>query len=134
MTYNLFLTLVLAVGFISTAPNLLIRRTTTWDNPKRVASHPELYKRTNEGMEYDPAKVISAMGKIDGGLKILTAHRGIYGPKCPENSICSVAATVNAGIESVEIDVYSDKDGDLWPLHDRRVGNVSFKYLGAKLN
>jgi glycerophosphoryl diester phosphodiesterase len=134
MTYNFFLTLVLAVGFISTAPNLLNTGTATWDHPKRVAAHPELYKRTNEGKVYDPAKVISAMGKIDEGLKILTAHRGISGPKCPENSKCSVKATVDAGIESVEIDVYSDKNGNLWPLHDRRIGNASFKYLGAKLN
>ena len=121
---NLFLILVLAVGLASTAPSLLKRRPTAWDNPDFVSAHLELYKRATGERNYDPALVIQAMKKTNNRLKIITSHRGVYGPKCPENTVCAVDAAIAAGIESVELDVRGDKNGVLWALHDTRIGKT----------
>ena len=121
---NLFLILVLAVGLASTAPSLLKRRPTAWDNPDFVSAHLELYKRATGEQNYDPALVIQAMKKTNNRLKTITSHRGVYGPKCPENTVCAVDAAIAAGIESVELDVRDDKNGVLWALHDKRIGKT----------
>jgi hypothetical protein len=121
---KLFLTLVFAIGLVSTAPSLLNQRPTAWDNPDFVSAHLELYKRATGEQNYDPALVIQAMKKINNRLKIITAHRGVHGPKCPENTICAIEAAIAAGIESVELDVRGDKDGVLWALHDTRIGKT----------
>ncbi len=73
-------------------------------------------------INYAPSKVITAMRTIDPKLKIVIAHRGIYGPLCPENSECAIDAAVNNGIEAVEIDVKESADGTPWPSHDLTVG------------
>jgi glycerophosphoryl diester phosphodiesterase len=72
--------------------------------------------------DYDPAKVIAAMRRVDPKLKIIIAHRGIYGSQCPENSLCSINRTVETGIEAVEIDVKESQDGIPWPSHDMTAG------------
>jgi glycerophosphoryl diester phosphodiesterase len=51
-----------------------------------------------------------------GSMQVV-AHRGHTG-KAPENSLASVEAAVNAGIEAVEVDIRFSLDGTPWLLHD----------------
>ncbi len=74
---------------------------------------------------YSPAKVIEAMKANNHNLRIIVEHRGSFSQDCPENSICAINATGNAGIEAVEIDVRESADGTLWPIHDTRVGRTT---------
>lgn len=81
--------------------------------------------------DYVPEKVIYRLIHPDARIKIITSHRGKYGPGCPENHICAVRAAANADIESVEIDVKESSNGTLWPFHDNTVGRLTnYTYRG----
>lgn len=71
---------------------------------------------------YSPPRVIDAMRAGNPKLKIIIAHRGLYGPECPENSECAIDRAIANGAEAVEIDVKETKDGVPWPSHDITVG------------
>ncbi len=78
-----------------------------------------------QAKNYSPPKVISAMVRVDAKLKVITAHRSIYGDGCPENSLCAVRAAVANNIESVEIDVKESANGTLWAFHDSTIGRTT---------
>ncbi|UAY95473.1 glycerophosphodiester phosphodiesterase family protein [Dickeya dadantii] len=84
---------------------------------------------------YNPELVMYALGHHNPNLKIITAHRGLYGAGCPENTACAIRATANQGIESVEIDVKESKNGTVWPFHDETVGrSTNYTYNGNMFN
>lgn len=51
------------------------------------------------------------------GLPMMMAHRG-YSSAAPENTIESLQAAVDIGVQSVEFDVQMTKDGEIILLHD----------------
>lgn len=84
---------------------------------------------------FNPAKVIAAMGRVDPHMKIITSHRGSYEPGCPENSVCAITRTSRNNIESVELDVKESREGTLWPMHDMTIGRgTNFSLNGQLFN
>jgi glycerophosphoryl diester phosphodiesterase len=67
--------------------------------------------------DYDVDKVMQALRSPKPGLVILTPHRGLW-EDVPENTIEALQKAVNAGFETVEIDVRLDGDGTPWLVHD----------------
>ncbi len=90
-----------------------------------IALSPVTASSALANTRYFPAWVLYALSHPHPRLKIITSHRGQYGPQCPENSICAIRAAADADIESVEIDVKESKDGTLWPFHDMTVGRTT---------
>jgi len=67
--------------------------------------------------DYDVAKVIEAMKRPKPNLVVLTPHRGLI-EEHPENTLEAIKAAVDAGFESVEIDLRMNRDHSLWLMHD----------------
>lgn len=55
---------------------------------------------------------------------LVAAHRGSH-TNAPENSIQSIKDAISAGVEIVEIDVRSTKDGELVLMHDRTIDRTT---------
>ncbi|WCG82492.1 glycerophosphodiester phosphodiesterase family protein [Pectobacterium sp. A5351] len=74
---------------------------------------------------YDPSKVIGQMRVVNKKLKFVIAHRGLYGRGVAENSIASIKAAADKGIEAVELDVKPSRNNTLWLFHDLTVGRAT---------
>lgn len=72
---------------------------------------------------WNPASVLKVLRSGTG--QVIIAHRGIYGPKCPENSRCSIEWTYSAAIEGIELDVKQSKNGTPWLFHEQNIGRMA---------
>jgi glycerophosphoryl diester phosphodiesterase len=66
---------------------------------------------------FDIVKVMEAARSPKPNLVLLSAHRG-YWRSVPENSTAALREAVARNIETIEIDVRLDNDGNPWLLHD----------------
>lgn len=71
---------------------------------------------------WNPAAVLKVLKAGTG--QVVIAHRGIYGPKCPENSRCSIEWTYSAAIEGIELDIKQSKNGTPWLFHEKNIGRL----------
>lgn len=68
-------------------------------------------------MDYDLTKLVQLMKHPRQDFVILTPHRGLI-QFSPENTIAAVSNAVEAGFETVEIDLRLNRDHTLWLMHD----------------
>lgn len=62
--------------------------------------------------------------RLDGGPPLVIGHRG-YPARCPENTMASFEAAIDAGADAVELDVRLSRDGALVVLHDDTVDRTT---------
>lgn len=78
--------------------------------------------------QYDPAKIMNAWQTRQAGLTLVGSHRGevngSYSNNMPENSIGAFTNAVNAGIEIVEMDVYTTQDHVPYLMHDKTLARM----------
>ncbi|UCZ74213.1 hypothetical protein LHK94_14320 [Dickeya zeae] len=78
---------------------------------------------------WNPAHILEAFqypyanGQTTVGI---IAHRGVVSDGCPENSQCSIDATVNNNIEAIELDVKQSSQGTPWLFHDQNAGRMIY--------
>jgi glycerophosphoryl diester phosphodiesterase len=75
-------------------------------------------------------KVIAALRHPFPDLRLVAAHRGLWGAKkeeydAPENSIRAVQNAADAGIEMAEIDLKEMQDGTVILMHDWNLGRTT---------
>ncbi|ULR30221.1 hypothetical protein MJO48_17450 [Dickeya fangzhongdai] len=56
----------------------------------------------------------------------IISHRGLVSDGCPENSQCSIDATINNNIEAIELDVKQSAQGTPWLFHDQNAGRMLY--------
>lgn len=69
-------------------------------------------------------RIIKNFKDAQNGQILVVAHRGFY-KHCPENSISSVLAAADLGVDIVEIDVAITKDNHLVVMHDPTVDRTT---------
>ena len=69
-------------------------------------------------------------GALDWLVARPIAHRGLWGPDAPENSLSAMKLAWQQGADGIETDLHLSKDGRLVVLHDadtKRLGGVTNK-------
>jgi hypothetical protein len=73
--------------------------------------------------QYNPSLIMNALQSRQPGLTLVAAHRGeingAYGDNMPENSIGAGQNAADAGIEMIEVDVYTTQDHVAYLMHDK---------------
>ncbi len=88
---------------------------------------------------FDAVKTIEAMQHPHPDLVIMSAHRGLHSvpgdpttvPGVPENSLASVAAAAQAGLEVLELDAKQTSDGQITFSHDKVWGRQAMPVGGG---
>jgi hypothetical protein len=83
---------------------------------QRVSSTQIVFE-TSANSNFNLDKVLTAMRTPYDGLVLLSAHRGFWKDGA-ENSLGALRASIDRGVESVEVDIRLSADGTLWLLHD----------------
>ena len=70
-------------------------------------------------------KTTYGIENYEQGLPVSVAHRAIWEDGAPENSLVAIAAAINKGIDSVEIDVKITSDNVIVLSHDGSIDRTT---------
>lgn len=90
-----------------------------------------LFAATTHGAPSDLAKIQAEFRSADGRTVLVAAHRGLMGlstgcwDRYPENSLSGIAHAIELGVDIVELDVRTTKDGHLVLMHDGSVDRTT---------
>jgi len=93
--------------------------------------HPRDIADIDDGSSHEPPPLPAPddvrMCLRDPGCtqRYVVAHRGMWGPGVPENSLASIRRAAVAGVPMVEFDIRSTRDGVLVLMHDSTVDRTT---------